>query len=261
MIRFYGGAFLTCIVAGFVLALVGQHLFLRKESLQVFSLSQVLLFFFLMLNLIFPDTQSFLKILLGYGLMLVMRLLIPSSLNGKENSELVMVGVYLFFLSLQYFFLSLFPGLDSVHSFALFGSVVTLESRENLFVVSSFLLFLLFYAFNKKPYMKETLESVLFSKKIDFSARNALLSLIIVISLFFLGQIYTLSFILLPYLVLSRSFASQKLLMIFISIINILAGVLGLALSLHFERLSTVPTQVFILVVVLFLVLLFDKKK
>ena len=118
-------------------------------------------------------------------------------------------------------------------------------------VVTISTVFFVFYFLQRKSINQRTIEtSILQNAKPSF-LETAIFTLAIVTCLYTLGFIYTMSFLLLPTLLVGGVFASENKASVYTGLIASVCSVAGLYLSIAFENLSTTSLQVLILGLVL----------
>ena len=201
---FYKLSFVVAALSAGSLSLIGKHFLSRGNILEIFFLSQLAILGNLLSRLIFHHHEISLinigssYLLFGIGKYLLYHLKISPFEKGN-----FMVGGYLFLLSLQYLIIGYFPQLDSHMSIGFFGNMVTASKLENISSIIIFCLFILFYLSNKKKVNKRTIEINILNAK-DTSRGDLLLFTIpLISSLYGLGFLYTMSFLLLPSLIIN----------------------------------------------------------
>jgi hypothetical protein len=248
MILFYKLSFITSFFSSATLSVIGKHFIWRNKFIELFALCQFAIignlaghFFHPMIPLdLLPLIMSIVFFILGKTLFDIFKI------NSRERSTR-MICVYLSLTSVQYLTISLFPNLDTHLSSGLFGSMVTATKVENISMIILYAGILLCLFFINKGLTKNTLEISLFQKMKKNTRDEYFLILPVVIGVFGLGLVHTLSFLALGAVILGSSFSSQKINNRVLIIINIIASIGGLLLSLFFEKLSTTPTQVLLL--------------
>ncbi|MFG1494956.1 hypothetical protein [Halobacteriovorax sp. ZH4_bin.1] len=249
---FYQLSFIVAALSAAGLTQIGKHYFSRGNILEIFLLSQLAMLGNLIAKLYFHDQYSgflFSYALFAAGKYILHRIKIK---NDKKNN--FMVGGYLILSSLQYLLISYFPQLDSHMSIGFFGNMVTASKFENILAISSFILFGISYRVLAKAINRRTFEiSVLGSTKQSL-IELFLFTIPLITSLYVLGFLYTMSFLMLPALILGASFKSEKGATITLLPIAMIAAMLGLAASIIFERISTTPIQIIILAFLLYVV-------
>ena len=250
---FYKLSFVVAALSSGSLSIIGKHFLSRGSILEIFFLSQMAILGNLLSRLLFHHGETSLinigssYLLFGLGKYLLHRIKISTFEKGN-----FMVGGYLFLLSLQYLIIGYFPQLDSHMSIGFFGNMVTASKIENISTIIIFCLFILIYFPYQKKVNKRTIEINILNEKANSKVDLLLFSLPLISSLYGLGFLYTMSFLLLPSLVIGKHFSSEKIASISIVIFSTASSILGLALSISFERLSTSSLQITLLTLSLF---------
>ena len=244
LLAIYKYAFLLCPLAAAVLCIYGTHLVSRNEGLQLMALSQAALVGNIVGHLF--ATESHLASLL---LSIVFFILLKVGLSFlKHVQEQTYIVVYLSLVALSYFVVTLFPGLDSHFAVGFFGDIVSLSTSGSIILSALFLALLIASLLFHPKLIKTTFNrSVLNSKEISLWEEILFVSGIL-ISLYGLGFLFTLSFLIFPILIAGRNFKNLKQSLFIMSIVAASASVTGLMLSIIHSRVSTVPAQILILV-------------
>ncbi len=261
MILFYKLSFITSIFSSATFSIIGKHFIWRNKFIELFALCQFAIIGNLIGHLLLPIISisllplflSILFFILGKSIFDIFKI------NSRERSTR-MICIYLALTSIQYLTISFFPNLDTHLSSGLFGSMVTATRVENISMIILYTGISISLFFLNKVITKNSLEISLFQKLKKNTKDEYFLLLPVIIGVFGLGLIHTLSFLSLGAVILGSSFKSQRVNNIILIIINILASTGGLLLSLFFEKLSTTPTQVLLLGVACLSVKLINKK-
>ena len=232
------------------LSWTGIHQLPRGRVVDIFALSQLALIGNLLAKLVFEDHYS---VVWGLGFSYFLYVLgnefISKALKNKKNSTEWMIGVYVLLSSFQYLLIGLFPVLDSHMSIGFFGNLVTATFYENLTMFILFSLAIL-CAWRLHPAIARcTLSEAILGQSKENRLEFFLFSVILVTSLFGLGFFYTLGFLLLPALMFGKTMPNQKRLHFIVIFVSVLSSLLGLALSLVVENISTSSAQVSLLFV------------
>jgi|GEM_PF-1991607 len=252
LFEFYKISFLVAAFSGGALSLIGKHCYSRGNILEIFLLSQLSLLGNLIAKLWFHShSAEWSGVLISY-ILFGMGKLFLYRFNAKDsNRATMMVGGYLFLLSLQYLIIGFFPQLDSHMSLGFFGNMVTATSLENMIVIVTFSLFFIFYLMTKRKINKNTIEINIYNSKDNSINELLLFSIPLVSSLYSLGFLYTMSYLLLPALIIGPILFSERSATIFMMLISVVSSILGLGASIYFERLSTSSLQIFLLFFIL----------
>lgn len=261
MILFYKLSFMTTALSSASLSIIGKHFIWRNKFIELFALCQFAIignlvghFIVPMIHLpIIPLICSIVFFILGKFLFDFFKI------NSRERSTR-MICIYLGLTSLQYLIISFFPNLEPNLNSGLFGSTVTTTRVENLILIASFIIINTLLFFINRSLTKNSLEISFFQRRKKNVKDEYILLIPVVVSVFGLGLIYTLSFLSLGAVILGSSFKNQKNNHVVLIIINILASMGGLLLSLFFEKLSTTPTQVILLATLCVLTKTFNEK-
>lgn len=261
MILFYKLSFITSTVSGGALSVIGKHFIWRNKFLELFTLCQFAIIGNLLGHLIFPELDLPLIPLLTSVLFFIFGKFIFDffKVNARERSTR-MICIYLVLASFQYLAISLFPNLETHLSNGLFGSMVTATHIENWIIISIFIIISILLFFLNSVLTRNSLEISFFQRRKKHTRDEYFLLIPVVIGVFGLGLIYTLSFLSLGAVILGTSFKNQKVNNIALVIINVAASLGGLLLSLYFEKLSTTPMQVVLLAFICVVTKVFNEK-
>ena len=257
LVVFYKISFLVAFLTSAGLTLTGKHLLLRSNILAVFLCSQLAFLGKMCAVIVAPENQLLALIvsLTFYFCGLVGLSKVKVELNLKSP---IIISMYLFLTSLQYFLVTFFPALDPHFSVGFFGNIVTASDFENNLLIISFMLFLIMYYKRRAQLLKNSFEISIFGR-LKYGKREAIvdqiiLSVPVALSLFALGFVYTLSFLMISAVILSVSCVSNLSTTKLSVLISGVSSVGGLLLSILNDRLATSPAQILILT---FLSLLF----
>lgn len=253
LLLLYKFSIATSSLSSICLPIVGHHFFHRKKILELFALSQVVVTGKLFVSLFIHDYSALTSLLTSCLFFLFGYIGINKIRIKKNMFEQSMIGIFLTLTSIQYFIIGYFPQLDSHMRNGLFGNIVTLTDQENFITSFGFVLFVILYGLYSKFIHKQTLEVSLFNRTSSRLAEVILL-LPIIISLFSLGFLYSLSFLLLPSLLTNYQFKSNKSTFQFFILMSLFASTGGLVLSILIPKLSTTALQVLLLIIGSFLV-------
>ncbi len=246
---------------GSVLPLIGAHWIARKESAKTIMLSQLagfgILLGILVLMLLHHQLESTsLQVLLPTFLGILFSGLIAqlsSKLTRSQNSNTaIYLSIFLFFWALSQGFIGFFPGIESHHSAIYFGDIVTLTKVQCLYFTVGSGAALAYYLWFHKRTLQETFNIAVLRLPISsWRAKQFMLYslFLIVLSVQFLGVLFTLSCLLIPstmgHLIGIKSLRRHFLLC---GSIGILAAGLGFVWSLLDSRLLTTPTIAILMV-------------
>ncbi len=261
LLIFYKISFFVAALSGGVLSHIGKHCFLRGNILEIFFLSQLSLMGNLISKLLFHSKENDLNgIFLSYLFYAIGKFILYKKEKFYVQGSF-MIGGYLSLLALQYLIIGFFPQLDSHMSLGFFGNMVTASSFENFLLIVVLCVFTILYSLKQKDINKNSLEINILNAK-DISKFEFMLFFIpLVTCLYGLGFLYTMSFLLLPSLILADQFSSEKKATLALILVSVISSVLGLFLSIVFERISTTSVQIFLLVIIAGLFRVFQNNK
>jgi len=254
------------LIAGFFLALslgvIGIHTIARSQALESFVLGQELqsgiVFSAFVLNLLSlhsdhgMHTESIMSLIIAF----VMHILFIVMIKRYNLIRLEGSIAYVFILmAINNLFMSLNPMIESHMVNSLLGDIVTASKFESLFIALLSFLFLVFYFFNDKKILKESVEIALFNEEKQKISHQLALVFFMSLSVHILGLVFTLAMLLVAALaMLIAKIKSIKFATMMVLIINGLSVVLGFwGLGLN----DRVPTSVSIVLVATILSMLF----
>ena len=250
---FYKLSFFVAGLSGLTLSIIGKHFLSRGNILEIFLLSQFAIIGNLFSKLFFHHHGTeFFSLLFSYIFFGIGKFMLHQFKLSNHEKGSYMVGGYLLLLSIQYLIIGYFPQLDSHMSIGFFGNMVTASMNENITSIITFSIFIIIYIFNRKKINKRTIEINILNSKDNSKIDLFLFTLPLISSLYGLGFLYTMSFLLLPVLLVGKDFSTEKKATLSIVLISVISSVLGLALSILFERLSTSSLQIVLLFIILF---------
>lgn len=251
---FYKISFLVAFISSSGLAVSGFHLVSRSMILSIFLLSQLALLGHMLATVFFHESlvaSLITSVIFYFSGDYFLR---KKNKHFSERNRLIIAG-YVLVTALQYLLISLFPALDSHVNAGFFGNMVTTTDGENFFAISLFVLFSIVYFISRKAINKETFDLAVLSIKPKSTNLHYILSIPTVISLFLFGFLYTLGFLLIPSVILAKSFNTQLKSLLWIAFVSALSSVFGLALSIQFDRVPTTPAQIVALMILALLAL------
>ena len=261
LFAFYKLSFVVAALSAASLSIVGKHYHSRGTILDIFLLSQMSLLGNLTSKLLFHAHESTTVGLIASYVFFGIGAFFLHRLNmSKTEKGTFMVGGYLFLLALQYLIIGYFPQLDSHMSIGFFGSMVTATFKDNIFLIIVLSLFIMAYFFKKNSINKNTIEINILNNPTKSHFELLLFSIPLITSLYGLGFLYTMSFLLLPTLVVGKMFSSEKIATIMTALISLFCSIFGLGLSISFERLSTSSLQISLLFIMLLITFLWKKE-
>ena len=245
----YKWGFVLVFLASIVLTIQGSHLVARKESLQILALAQAALFGNIVGHLVMTDDHQTM-IPLGFSFLALFTIKL-SLLKQKKKKEAFYIVVYLTLMAFGHLLITAFPKLDSHMAVGLFGDIVSLSINKTFSLLAIFIVLLALQVFHFKQNIKHTIDLAILKKNKFYIQEELFFAIGLIISLFGLGLLFTVCFMIIPVVILGEHFKSYKQSVIILSVLSSLSAVLGLSLSIVFERVSTVPAQVLCLVFLL----------
>lgn len=251
LILLYKWVFLLLVISSLCLSQIGVHLVARQQSLNALMLTQVSTFGVL-LGMLFNDhlfhfdSLDFLFPLIIGLLLTVIVTFVVERLRGNFSETFFLI-IFLLFMALSYWVCSYFPGLDSHHADSFFGDIVTIQGTELVLSIFGFFLGAIYLFTRRRSLLNQSFEIEVFGKQQSRVGTDSLWVvslLIMVLGIFSLGLLYTLSFMLMAPVLLAYLSKSLRRYLITLSIFSALSAVFGFVISLHFTRMSTAPTIV-----------------
>lgn len=263
MMLLYKWVFVLLVVASLCLSQLGVHLVARQQSLNSLMLTQVSSFGVLLgmlLNELFFHLEKadfILPLVFGLVMSFVVSFVVEKS--KKDFGETFYLIVFLFFMACAYWLCAYFPAIDSHHADSYFGDIVTIEGVELYLSILGFTAGFIYLMVLKKRLLNESFEVEIFGKqraqKKSFYFWPIAQSLM-VLGIFSVGMLTTLSLMLMAPVVLSFRSRSLASYMRDLTIISSLCALGGFVMSLHFTRMSSAPTMVILLFVTASLLML-----
>lgn len=263
LVILYKWVFLLLLVSSACLVLVGIHLTPRQQGVNTVMLTQVSSFGVLLGLLInesffhYESLDFIFPLLVSLSFTFLTSYLIESF--KKDFGESFYLVVFLLFMALSYWICSFFPGLDSHHADSFFGDIVTIHGVELILAVLGFSFGAFFLLLNQRSFLKKSFELEIFGKQVQNSKRDLFWPVsisLMVLGIFSLGMLYTLSFLLIGPTLLAFRSISFKIYLKLLVIVSCTSSVLGFLISLYFTRMSTVPSIVILLTIFCALILL-----
>ena len=251
-ILFYKMAFLSSSVSSMALPVIGHHLTLRSKILELFFLTQLVAICSLLSHL-FWEGFELLWTLIAVCFYFLGTYTFSKLKLDEGRRHVTIMALYLILLSLQYLLIGFFPQLDSHMTKGLFGNIVTISNFEAKAVLVTFFIFFAFYIFNRKKLHRESLDSAFLAGSKEKRLSSLFILVPVILSLYYLGLIYTLSFLLIPSLIPTKIFPKISFRMGGLAFLSLIASVFGLVLSISYDNLSTTPTQILLLSIILIL--------
>jgi len=256
LLQLYTGAIVAGLLCAAALALLGCHLVSRNQSLHSLVLSQAATVGVLVGAAIGLNHQTSLasdEIPLLTGLLFsTLALLISAKLEKgrRTTSSSTHLAFFAMLLAMSYWLVSFFPSLENHFSQAFFGDIVTLSGKDlwvssGVSVVVLTVLLAWWKPFADQSFLLSVIGDASVNNRTTLLLFQVLSLLLICTSIYAMGFLFTMAFLLLPTVILSYSSIPSIKRHITLTILSATLGfAAGFVLSLHFERISTVPTIV-----------------
>ncbi|MDA8794057.1 metal ABC transporter permease [Bacteriovoracaceae bacterium] len=249
LFNIYKLSFVVVSLSALGLFFIGSHLIPRGQSVKLLTFSQFALLGHLIGSLFIHTDYHELLFLVSLTFYLIGDLIYEKRVKVKTSS--LLVSLFIVCLSLSHLLVSYFPSLDSHMTVGVFGNIATNTLSENLFVIIIFTMFSLYYLVQRKSFHRSTVNHTFLGFKQKHILRDLFITTVVVTSLFKLGLIYSLGFLLLPYSILSKSAPSNNIFAIAGGCSVVFSANIGLGFSLIQSNISTVPMQVVTLSLIL----------
>ncbi|OED44041.1 hypothetical protein AB833_02410 [Chromatiales bacterium (ex Bugula neritina AB1)] len=256
LLALYTGAVYSGLLCAAALALLGCHLASRDQSLQSLVVSQaatvgVLLGVVLMIGGHTDISGSPVPLVTGVITATLFYFFGEKLTLGKRSSKTnIYLALFILLLAISYWLISYFPALESHMSQAFFGDIVTLTGNTLWFTSSVSGAALLSLAVWWKPITNHSfIISVLGARQLRnqfyLHLFRVITLLLISTSIYAMGLLFSIAFLLLPTVIFSFSRTpSIRLHLCLVSLTAAASFAAGFILSLYFDRISTVPTIV-----------------
>lgn len=273
-IELFGVYWSAILVGGLMasaLSLLGAHLAARDKALQTLTISQAattgVLFGVVMsgaeangaLNSALPPLFA----LISAGLIFIFNeMLLTKKRSGRSN---ILIAVFATLLALSYGVIAFFPQLEGHMAQAFFGDLVTLAGVELWVSAVAAVLGILVLLLQGRQYLDASFALAIFGPVEQLPKReqipfNLLALLLVSISVYGLGLLFTVAALFIPTVILSyQNGGSIRGHLWAISLCACIATMLGFSASLFFTRMPTVPAIVLCILVVSFLPLTVSK--
>ncbi len=257
LLGLYQNLFPLLILSSILLGFVGFHLAPRAQGIKTLMLTQLSLFGVMIGFLIRDGLHSigpFFYYLIPYmsGVLLALGFGQLIERQKKTRGEIFYLIFFLIAQAACQILQSLFPGLESHYSQIYQGDIVTISGLELGISTALMASAAVFYAFFHRLYLKRSFERELFGSESGVGKGHDHFEIfsvcLIVLSLSSIGTLYTMSFLLIPSLLISLQTQGLRQSLIMIAICTFISAPAGFSLSLAFDRLSTVPAMIFFLV-------------
>ena len=262
LLSLYTGAIITGLLSAAALSLLGCHLASRDQSLQSLVVSQAATVGVLMGAVLLigfrshshgasDTTASTVPLLTGLAIAALFYTLGEKLVHNKRASKTsVHLTLFTLLLATSYWLISFFPALESHMSQAFFGDIVTLSGPMLMFTsaVSTLALASLIVWWRSMANHSFVI-SVLGGEQIDnlpaLFCFRLLTLLLISTCIYSMGLLFTIAYLFLPTVIFSYlKVPSIRLHLLMVTFTATVSFAAGFALSLYFDRISTVPTIV-----------------
>lgn len=250
LIGAYFPVLLAAMLVSAVLSLQGPFIIQRNQSPWMLAVSQVCISGHLLAKIFIASEHG----LLEFSFAAVFYFLGLYVVKKFKFADASLLALFAVFMAINYQLIALFPTLDSHLASSLFGDIATLSNQSAFVLVMMAVIYLFFHILLKKERIKSLLLKTYYLDQQRVSHRlfafNLFAHFFLVLALFELGFLFVISFLLLPTLLLKNASRSMSHLMLGGTILSFLSAGIGLIASLSWTRLSTMPTQVSLLVII-----------
>ena len=246
----YWSVFLAAIFVSSALSVQGHFVLTRSHGPMILALSQIAIIGHLLGKAFFhlhDDHQwlEFLPSIIAY----LSGLILFEKINFKD---ITFISIFIVCMAINHQLISLMPKLDSHMAANLFGDITTVSDTHAYSMALFGVFFLLFFFLKSKNLLKNLIEEVHYGQKPgNFNSFRIFGHILLFLSLYEMGFLFTLAFLILPSLILGKTAKSFQRLSYLAIFFAATSASLGLILSLNGERLSTMPTQILLLVIFL----------
>ena len=255
LLLFYKFSLGMSVLSGGILPLIGHHLIIRGKVLEIFALAQLAF----LGNLLFHSYGEIFGLIASGIFLAVGKWLIDMLKVDSSSFRHIMISLYLFLMATQYLLVGIFPQWDMALRVGLFGNVVTATFFDNAIMTLFFTSFLLLYFYQSKDIARRSLDIGIFRKRNNGRFDSLLFLVPLVGSLYGLGFLFTLSFVLLPGVLLGSNFDSQNKGLKVIALLSSLSALAGLVCSILLESAGATSLQVVTLFSLCILVKIFKR--
>ena len=254
LLALYSQALISGLLCAVALAILGCHLASRDQSLQSLVVSQaatvgVLFSAAVMLGNHSDITENPIPMITGVLMATLLYFLGEWLVVGKSASKTsVFLALFTIMLALSYWLISFFPALEGHMSKAFFGDIVTLTGVTLQFTtaVSTIALLALLLCWKQMAnhsFIISVIGNAQIGNRGSLHLSNALTLLLISTSIYAMGLLFTIAYLLLPTVIFSFiRLPSIRLHLLLVTFTAAAGFVFGFILSLYFDRISTVPT-------------------
>lgn len=262
VLTFYWPNLVAGLFLSLSLGLIGIHTIARNQALDSFVLGQELqsgiIFSAFLLSLVgsHVDHGFHVESFFSLGLAIVFHLFFTLIVKKFHLIRLEFSIVYVFLLiAINNLFMSLNPLIEGHMVNSMLGDIVTASKLESVLISLLSIAFILFYFFQAKIFLKESIDIALFSEEKQKRSHQLVLIIFMSLSVHILGLVFTLSMLLMtPIFVLMNRMKSLNTSTALILVFNGLSVVIGFSgLGLN----DRIPTSVMIVLSLLIMNLIF----
>lgn len=243
-------------MAASALSVQGSSVIQRRQSSWILAVSQICISGHLISKIFISEEHGLIEFLVSMVFYFIGNFFV----KRMKLNDSALLCLFVAFMAINYQLIALFPMLDSHLASSLFGDIATLSNISSYLLSAFSLFYLLGYALSFKSQLQHLIAQTYFSDSGSISLVKKLQSFFIhlffIFCLFELGFLFVLAFLLIPTQMLKNATSSFKNLLILNITLSFLASGLGLLMSLNWTRLSTMPTQICLLVIFCVMVLL-----
>ena len=249
-LEFYWPAVIVAILFALTLSYTGVHLVARKQALILIPQAQVTVISILVGILFFHEEENLVVMVFSFLMTFVSGIVLyrfSQSLKGFRAEW--MLGLFFVLMAIGHSLTRFFPILESHFHQSFQGDIVTASNKSLLMasIIISFTILVLVKRFNKERFLSFELAIGKNQKQLIF---NLIVSLILTIGVYLLGSAFSVSFLILPSLLIARFSKSYLNHITMVLMVSFLSSLSGFLLSLEFSFLATTPTMVLMLIVI-----------
>lgn len=248
-LEFYWLALIVTVIFSVVVSYMGAHLVARKQSIVLIPQSQVTVISILIGILLFHEEENFAVIAFSF----VMTLLSGIGLHVfNQKIKLVkaewMLATYFILMAIGHSLTRFFPSLESHFHQSFQGDIVTAD-QESLYISLFFIVVLGVILIKRYRVDRADSFEIGIGKTVKNLGYQALTSLVLTLGVFLLGSAFTVGFLLIPSLLVSRFSKSYKEHLLYVFVLALINSTIGFLLSLEFTYLATIPTMILSLLI------------
>lgn len=233
-----------------MLCYAGAHLINRNKAIVLLPQTQMTVIGILLGILMIHEEEN-LGVMIVAFLITFLSGLVLQFMTRKIKSHFAewMLGVYFILLAVGHLMTRGFPQLESHFHQSFEGDIVTATQNSLLFSGFFLLLASVYFIINRKKNLSMSFEIGIGQKKDKEYLFAMVISLFLTIGVFLLGGAFTMGYLILPSLLISKVSKSYKEHIFLTILISLLSSVSGFLLSLKYSYLATTPTMIVMLLI------------